>query len=81
PSCSINFVMSYQEVRTSTTTSTTSTESTTSTSTTSSSTIPSTTTQSTPSQITHVSTFVYLPIVISVMIAIVLGAAILIKRK
>jgi hypothetical protein len=67
--------------RTSTTTSTTSTESTTSTSTTSSSTIPSTTTQSTPSQITHVSTSVYLPIVISVMIAIVIGAAILIKRK
>jgi hypothetical protein len=85
PGYSINFVMSYQDTitttRTSTTTSTTSTESTTSTSTTSSSTIPSTTTQSTPSQITHVSTSVYLPIVISVMIAIVIGAAILIKRK
>ena len=67
--------------RTSTTTTMTSTESTTSTSTTSSSTIPSTTTQSTPSQITHVSTSVYLPIVISVMIAIVIGAAILIRRK
>lgn len=62
------------------TTSSTITQSTTSTSATSS-TIPSTTSQSTPSQITQVLTSAYLPILISLMVAIVIGAAILIKRK